>query len=306
MRTLLADVDGSLAAQQALVAWAATADARWVDVRDLEPRLRLVASRRAAAEWWRRVAAVAGDGARCVVLYGSGDFHHLTVPLLAAAPAPLTVVHVDNHPDWVRFPPWLNCGGWVSAALRLPQVARVVTLGCSGDDLDWPELKSANLEAVRAGRLELYPWRHAPSRVFGDYGATACATTRGGRLHWRELAALDWDAFVDELAARLPTGDVYLTIDKDALRPADAITNWDQGQLSAAHVHRLIAALARRRRLVGADICGDYSPPRFADPFRRWLSRTDRAPVTADAGHAQAINGRVNVALLASLAEAMC
>ncbi len=55
-------------------------------------------------------------------------------------------------------------------------------------------------------------------------------------------------------AAVAPGRKVYLSIDKDVLRPEDARTDWDQGTMSADTLLALIRALGPR--LAGADICG--------------------------------------------------
>ncbi|NEJ11083.1 arginase, partial [Rhizobium leguminosarum] len=45
---------------------------------------------------------------------GSGDFHHVTALLLDTAlerrPVSTTLVHFDNHPDWVNFEGGMHCG----------------------------------------------------------------------------------------------------------------------------------------------------------------------------------------------------
>jgi arginase family enzyme len=210
----------------------------------------------------------------------------------------LTVVHIDNHPDWVSWPRTFNCGGWVNRALELPHVRRVITLGPCSADLDLPEVKFANLRALESGRLEVYPWRHAPSRVFRRYGNGASHRTRAGHLVWTTLAETPWTEFVDALIARIPTEAVYLTLDKDALRSADAVTNWDQGEMSLEHVLTLIQRIAGARRLVGADVCGEYSPLSFSGWGRKILSWIDRGRPPAQPPDAHARNDVTNRRLL--------
>ena len=55
------------------------------------------------------------------VLYGSGDFHHLTALWLRRLTQAVVLVSFDNHPDWDVRPPRWCCGGWVNRALELPQ-----------------------------------------------------------------------------------------------------------------------------------------------------------------------------------------
>jgi hypothetical protein len=59
---------------------------------------------------------------------GSGDFHHLTLALLDSLPIkePLTLVLIDNHPDWFCENPTCHCGNWVSGVLALSWVKKII------------------------------------------------------------------------------------------------------------------------------------------------------------------------------------
>lgn len=191
-----------------------------------------------------------------VILYGSGDFHHLTLGWLARLEQPITVIHFDNHPDWVRWPPAYHCGSWVNRALEMPQVARIVTLGPCSTDLAWPQLKGANLAALANGHLELWPWRHPPSRVWGRVDPGPIHACAGNQIHWRCLADWDWEGFLAEWTTGLPNLPVWVTIDKDVLGPDEAITNWDQGAMPLTNLLTALTAIASVRRILGVDICG--------------------------------------------------
>src|ERR1700674_720503 len=108
---------------------------------------------------------------------GSGDFHHVTPLLLATALAKhsghVTVIHFDNHPDWVKFENGMHCGSWINSALEHPKVEKIITIGVCSHDLRRPEWKGANLTLLSQGLLELYPYDHTPSRVTQDYGSGA-------------------------------------------------------------------------------------------------------------------------------------
>jgi len=155
------DLDGSLEAQRSLPAIAPWESFSTLPLRDLAPRLRLWSRERTMRAARARIHAQAPAGPTLSLL-GSGDFHHLAVLLMEQAREPITLVHIDNHPDWVRLAPRWHCGSWVNRALELPQVRRVVTLGPCSDDLVRPDLKGGNLAALAAGRIALFPWRHAP------------------------------------------------------------------------------------------------------------------------------------------------
>ena len=299
MRLRVIDLDGSVAAQEPLRRRIDAGAATRIDAADLASSLRIFATRAAMDRFTGRLrdSAAPGDDAS-VTFYGSGDFHHLTAGLLADVRRDLSVIHFDNHPDWVRFPPTFNCGAWVNRALELPHVRRVVTLGpCSGD-LVRPELQFANLPALSQGRIELYPWRHAPSRVWGRYRDGPSHRQDRGHLHWRNLVDERWDGFLDELIDRLPTQAIWITIDKDVLGHSDAVTNWDQGDMPLSQLLLAVEQLAEQCEVLGVDVCGDYSAAVFSDPLRATLAYFDHPPRFSPSVDDLAINAQVNAALL--------
>ena len=198
MRLRIIDLDGAVTAQPFCHGLGATGPAEIISAADLAPRLRIFGARSALRALGSRLGPRTTDRAE-VWFYGSGDFHHLTALLLARVEEPVTVIHFDNHPDWVTFPATMNCGSWVNRALERPHVRRVVTIGPTSADLVLPELKAANLRALREGRLEVYAWRAAPTRLWGTAIDNAGVTTREGRLIWRSLADEAWESFVDEV-----------------------------------------------------------------------------------------------------------
>ncbi len=305
MRLRILDIDGSLPLQPGFAHLLAAQRAQSIDLRREEGALRLWATRqnmRKLADRLRSCVSPPGVGP-LVTFYGSGDYHHLATTLISASTDPLTVIHFDNHPDWVRAPAANNCGGWVNRALELEQVARVITLGICSDDLERPQFKGGNLAALQSGRLEIHPWRAPPSRVWGKIGDGPGRKRIGNHLVWACLADADWNGFLDSLLARLTTDSVWVTIDKDVLRPEDAATNWDQGGMP---LDALLAALRRinaQRRIAGVDVCGEYSPPRFADPIKRVAAWLDHPAARPPSGATLARNDRTNRALVGTLAE---
>ncbi|MEW5727459.1 MAG: arginase [Pseudomonadota bacterium] len=289
MKLRLLHLDGSLAAQPTLAALAGAGRAQTVNLKPEGERLRLWATRSSMIDFARRLTEEgppAGTGAE-VTFMGSGDYHHLTAPLVARLPGPLSVVHFDNHPDWGKWPPAYHCGSWVNRVLDMDHVAKVVTIGpCAGPT--WPQMKGANLAALKGDRFELHPWRMGPSRVLG-----------GRTIHWTNLAGADWDGFVDALVHRLPTEAVYVSIDKDVLHPDEAVTNWNQGEMRLDHILGALRVLAARRRIVGVDVCGEYAPPRFDCMGKRVLARLDqpRPPAFPDLSRNDAANSRLIEAL---------
>lgn len=267
MKLRLLDLDGSVIGQPGFKHLARSGLAQTLDLKPDGHALRLWARRADMIGFARRLSEEGeppGTGAP-VTFIGSGDYHHLTAPLVARVPGPVSVVHFDNHPDWGKWPPAYHCGSWVNRVLDMSHVAKVVTIGPTSHDITWPQFKGANLAALDGGKLELHPWRLAPSRVLGK-----------GTITWANLAGGDWDEFVADMVRRLPTEAVYLTIDKDVLHPDDAVTNWNQGEMRVEHLLSMIRALAGKKRIVGIDVCGEFAAPHFPNPAKRLLARFDQ------------------------------
>jgi Arginase family len=265
---------------------------------------------------WRNLAkqrpATGGEARLCFM--GSGDFHHVTALLLSQAlenrSRPVTVIHIDNHPDWVHFDNGMHCGSWVNKALEQPLVQKVITLGVCSHDLKSPERKGANLVPLAKGRLELYPYEHPPSKVRAHYGSGPSYSQIGGALHWKSIAELGEDNFIDRLLGRIETEAVYLTVDKDALAYADAVTNWDQGRMRLPYVLWLLSEIGKRHRVIGADVTGDYSTPRYGgDLYTRTMKRAevliDQPFRRRGMNEVRNINSAANHALFEVLSELM-
>jgi len=305
LRLRILDIDGSLPLQPGMAQAIAGGRAQCVDLRDLEYALRLWASRRRMRALESQLAGLAsppGNGPM-VTFYGSGDYHHIATALIGTIAEPVSVIHFDNHPDWVRIPATNNCGGWVNRALELPSVARIITLGICSEDLVLPQTKAGNLGALDTGRLEIHPWRAAPSRIWGTLRDGFGHRRSGSHIDWQCLADVDWAPWIDALAARIPTEAAWVTIDKDVLQSADAATNWDQGQMPLDALLVALGRIGAHRRIVGVDVCGEFSAPRFRDPIKRiaaWLDHPKAAPMP-DAMLER--NDRTNRALISALGE---
>jgi len=299
------DLDHSLTAQAPIAQLLDSGRAYRLDLLDLGPKLRLWSSERT----WRRFCERLRQRPRHsgpqpeIFFVGSGDYHHLTPAFLTDLAEPVSLIHFDNHPDWVRFAPRRHCGSWVNQALKLPNIQRIVTLGPCSDDLQNPQLKGGNLRALRRGVLQLFPWQHAPSRIWGLIGDGAGHRQQENLLHWHNLAGLDWSAFLQQLIASLPTPAVWISIDKDVLAREDAATNWDQGAMRLSHLLQAIRMLAADKRILGIDICGDYARPGFSNALKRWEARSDQPPAERWSEADLLRNAATNQALIELLEE---
>ena len=228
-----------------------------VDAREWGPQLRFSGPARLIDKFYREFASELAP----FLLYGSGDFHHLTALWIRRVAQSLIVVSFDNHPDWDIRPPKWCCGGWINRALELPHVRRVSVWGCGNFECWWPRQLFGNRRAERAGRLEVHPW--ADQRPMKD------RQRRGAilRENWRE----HFEGFVRNLDG----ANVYVTIDIDCLAAGEAVTNWESGRFTVVDLEWALTKLRESCRIVAGDICGAFSRPVYARWKQRFASEMD-------------------------------
>ncbi|MBB3286523.1 arginase family protein [Rhizobium tropici] len=316
MQLLLLHLDDALELQPDFVRACKFAGAHQYFGKDAGQLVRLWGKQGALDDLSREIVrngpAMSKDPQLCFM--GSGDFHHITALLLEGAlerhPGPATLIHFDNHPDWVKFDGGMHCGSWVNRALANRNIQKVITIGVCSSDLRSPERKGANLHWLGEGKLELYPYEHPPSRVLADYGNGASYQQEKGALHWKSIAEIGEENFIDRMLSRIRTEAVYVTIDKDVLAADDAVTNWDQGRMRLPYLLSLISEIGSRHRIIGADVIGDYSTPSYAGSLRtQFMKRAeiliDQPRMRQGAETTRNINSAANHALLEVLAEYM-
>jgi arginase family enzyme len=258
-----------------------------VDAREWGPRLRFSAPARLIEEFYREYKARVAP----FIVYGSGDFHHLSALWVRQLTEPFVLVSFDNHPDWDVRPPRWGCGGWVNRALELPVVEKVSVWGCGNFECWWPRSLFGNRRAERTGELEVHPW--------ADGRPAANQNRRGAILR------SNWRAKFTQFAQALAGSNVYVTIDLDCLRREDAITNWESGRFTLEDVAWALAQLrATKARIVAGDICGAFSPPVYARAKQRFAAEMDHPKLEQpDLETAQEINLRAFQALWPVLAQ---
>ena len=228
------------------------------------PRLRFSAPAELIEDFYREV----GGNLPPFLLYGSGDFHHLTALWVRRAAEPLVLVSFDNHPDWDIRPPRWGCGAWANRALELPAVKKVSVWGCGNFECWWPRQLFGNRRAEREGRLEVHPW--ADNRPISDQARRGAIL----RANWRE--------HFSRFAGALVGTNVYVTIDLDCLRAEEAITNWESGRFSLEDLTWSLTELrGADARIVGGDICGAFSPPAYARRKQRFVAEMDHPKLPA-------------------------
>ena len=249
-----------------------------LDLASWGPRLRFSAPP-AEMERFRLVTEENLGDARFIV-YGSGDFHHLSALWVRRARTPLTLVSFDNHPDWDIRPPKWCCGNWINRALDLPHVERVAVWGCGNFECwGYPRIWG-NHSDVRSGKLEVHPW--ADGRSAADQARPSSIL----QANWRER--------FERFAATLAGCSVYVTMDLDGLRAGEAVTNWENGRFAAGDVAWALEEMRQKGvTIISGDICGAYSPPSYARWKQKFASETDHPKIDVpESGETARINKR--------------
>lgn len=162
----------------------------------------------------------------------SGNFHYVSRFWVEKIQRDFVLVLFDNHTDMQpsRFGHIMSCGSWVRDVLDTnPRIRKVVILGAANACLE-------NLEKELMGKAEY-------TRRLVAFSHDAL----GQKSSWHELA--------DE-HHRLP---VYISIDKDVLRPEDDVTDWNQGDMPLTVLKKFLNLLITHHEIIGIDICGECS-----------------------------------------------
>ena len=205
------------------------------------------------------------------VLMGSGDFHHLSWPLIERCIAqqgftpknPLRVLVLDNHPDNMRFPWGVHCGSWVRRVAMHPAVSQVHVAGITSQDIGSSHAWENYLRPLRAGKL-----------TYWSCGVnTSWAKKIGASKAFRSFSSIA--ELVQALSLQMSEWpqDTYLSIDKDVFAAEVVRTNWDQGQMLEKQAMGLIDAL--RGQIIGSDITGDVSSWHYSTWWKRLMSAGD-------------------------------
>ena len=165
--------------------------------------------------------------------FDNGNYHYMSKLWTDRVQEPFTLIVFDHHPDMQppRFGGILSCGGWVKEVLDNNKfVQNVIIIGVK-DEL----VETIREELSQSGESSILD-----KETF----------IRESELSI--LSSLICSDFVNVLSPNL-----YISIDKDALSPTYAATNWDQGSLTLDALKDCITALTTGRKILGVDICGE-------------------------------------------------
>ena len=231
MHVRILDLDGSVSAQISLM-MQTRAFVR--PARDWGPRLRLACSHARYRAFERDLAerfGSADDSDPAVTFIGSGDFHHVSLAMLRRLTRPFNLLVLDKHPDWMRRIPLMHCGTWLNHVFHV------------GGDLDFdnPYRWLAPWDLLRAGRITVLPAVRRFSRGrWADLDHEPLRSDAETPVTSNRVEAL-LAPYREELA-RYP---LYISVDKDVMRPAFAVVNWDSGHLGLSEVTTVVDAFRR-------------------------------------------------------------
>lgn len=162
--------------------------------------------------------------------FDNGNYHYMSKLWTDRVQEPFTLIVFDHHPDMQppRFGGILSCGGWVKEVLDNNKfIQNAIIIGVK-DEL----VKTVHEELSQSGKSSILE--------------------KVTFIKESELSTLP--SFVSRLSSQ---HSLYISIDKDALSPSYAATNWDQGSLTLDALKDCITALTTGRKILGVDICGE-------------------------------------------------
>ena len=174
--------------------------------------------------------------------FDNGNYHYMSKLWTDKIQEPFSLVVFDHHPDMQppRFGGILSCGGWVLEVLKTNKfVQNVIIIGVK-DEL----VETIRKELSQSGEDKIL-----------DKVTFIKESKLNSTLHLLSIS----DLKVRDSGRPHTSYPIYLSIDKDALAPAYAATNWDQGSLSTESLKAIIAKLAAEHKVLGVDICGERS-----------------------------------------------
>lgn len=171
--------------------------------------------------------------APAIHFFDNGNYHYMSKLWTDRVQEPFTLIVFDHHPDMQppRFGGILSCGGWVKEVLDNNKfVQNVIIIGVKD-------------ELVKTVREELSQSRESSILEKVTF------------IKESELSTLS--SIICSDSVNVFSSNLYISIDKDALSPTYAATNWDQGSLTLDALKDCITALTTGHKILGIDICGE-------------------------------------------------
>ena len=186
--------------------------------------------------------------------FDNGNYHYMSKLWTDRIQEPFSLIVFDHHPDMQppRFGGILSCGGWVKEVLDNNKfIQNVVIIGVKDSLVE--TVREELSQSDEADILDKVTFI-TESKILKEIPP---GTSPGQALQVGSGNVLS--SFIGSEPASVLSSNLYISIDKDALSTAFAVTNWDQGSLSTEALKATIARFAAGRKILGIDICGERS-----------------------------------------------
>ena len=232
---------------------------RWIDCSDI-PGTDCYCDDEAVTAIRKQIASAGITDASGIHFFDNGNYHYMSKIWTDMVQEPFSLVVFDHHPDMQapRFGNILSCGGWVKKVLDENQfINNVVIIGVADHLVD--EIRAELSQAGDADILDKVTCiKESEVRETGTPSSFSRTSTSFSRM--RESLRSPTESGMTE-------GRIYISIDKDALSPTYAATNWDQGSLDIATLKEVIEGLATSHKIIGVDICGERARDFAGDEY---------------------------------------
>ena len=195
--------------------------------------------------------------------FDNGNYHYMSKLWTDRVQEPFTLIVFDHHPDMQppRFGGILSCGGWVKEVLDNNKfIQNAIIIGVKDELVETvrEELSQSGeaniLEMVtfiKESELNTLSFQSSLSSLTPSASGAAVRSYQQINLPLRHSPS---SLLISRLSSQ---HSLYISIDKDALSPVYAATNWDQGSLTLDALKDSITALTTGRKILGIDICGE-------------------------------------------------
>lgn len=194
------------------------------------------------------------DGAETTAgihFFDNGNYHYMSKLWTDRVNEPFTLIVFDHHPDMQppRFGGILSCGGWVKEVLENNKfVQNVIIIGVADRLVEEIQQEFAAASDTSDGKTKSSLLQKITFIRENELGTNSVSSLLNSRLE---------PSTSPSRASLRMTHACHISIDKDALAPAYAATNWDQGSLTLDALKECISALAANHKILGIDICGE-------------------------------------------------
>jgi len=89
----------------------------------------------------------------------------------------------------------------------------------------------------------------------------------------------NWRDHFNQFLKTVSDENVYITLDLDSLNTSEAVTNWESGRFTIVDLEWALGRLRESSRIIGGDICGAYSPPKYARFKQRFAAEFDHPKI---------------------------